>query len=386
MSEEKYDKFELINGIPTLCSILKVKIEDKVKGAALKVEDITDIEKVIRERDNALKRLNLAGKELKREEYINKVFSSFTGDSSEIRHVKKLALMASQTSSNILILGESGTGKSVLARLIHENSDLKDNDFVEINCAAIPSELLESELFGYASGAFTGAKKGGKKGLLEVANNGTIFLDEIGDIPMSSQAKILRVIQEGIFFPVGEIKPVKVNTRIIAATNKNLEKEIIEGRFREDLFYRINVFPIYIPALRERKEDIYELIELILEKFTEKMKLEVIDISAEATKKLMKYNWPGNVRELENILERAINLSEGHLILSNHINIDIVEDDLELKTFKEHIKEEERNHIKNTLNICGGDVKRAIEILDMSKSNFYNKLKEYNIEYKKKYI
>lgn len=386
LADEKYNKFELINGIPTLCSILKVKIGDKVKGAALKVEDKTDIETITKERDSAIRRLNLVGKELKKEEYVNKAFSDFVGESSEIMHVKKLALKASQTSSNILLLGKSGTGKSVLARLIHNNSNLKANNFVEINCAAIPSELLESELFGYVAGAFTGAQQKGKKGLLEVANNGSVFLDEIGDMPMSSQAKLLRVIQEGVFFPVGGIEAKTVKTRIIAATNKNLEKEILEGRFREDLFYRINVFPIYIPALKERKEDIYDLIKLILKKFAEDSNLGKIDISSEATNKLLKYDWPGNVRELENILERAINLSEGSLILSKHIKIDTLVEDLSFKTFSEHIKEEERKHIKNTLNICFGDTQKAIEILDMSKSNFYKKLKEYNIEYKKNYI
>lgn len=386
LSDEKYDKFELINGIPTLCSILKVKIGGKVKGAALKVEDKTDIEIITKERDSAIRRLDLVGKELKKEEYVNKAFSSFVGDSSEIMHVKKLALKASLSSSNILILGKSGTGKSVLARLIHNNSNLKENNFVEINCAAIPSELLESELFGYVSGAFTGAQQKGKKGLLEVANNGSVFLDEIGDMPMSSQAKLLRVIQEGVFFPVGGIEPKTVNTRIIAATNKNLEKEILEGRFREDLFYRINVFPIYIPALKERKEDIYDLIKFVLKKFAKRSGLEKIDISSEATNKLIKYDWPGNVRELENILERAINLSEGSLILSKHIIINDIVEDASFKTFSQHIKEEERKHIKNTLNVCFGDTQKAIQILDMSKSNFYKKLNEYNIEYKKKYI
>ena len=245
------DKFEEINGYPTMCTLLPVEEDGKRIGAALKVEDISQIKKIIAERDHAIRQLEKAENQLLDERALNKAFPNFIGNSKEIENVKRMALKASNTNSNVLILGESGTGKSILAKAIHENSKYKDKPFIHVNCGSIPATLLESELFGYEKGAFTGARSEGKKGFFELADGGTLFLDEIGEIPQGLQAKLLEAIQEKSFYRIGGTEKITVNIRIISATNKNLEKEMQRGRFREDLYYRINVFPIWIPPLRK---------------------------------------------------------------------------------------------------------------------------------------
>lgn len=375
--EEHYIAEE-INGISTLCTILKVKDGDRVVGGALKVEDISEIERVNREKNRVYEKLKEVEEKLFLEERLLKSFPNFVGSSREIIQVKKLALKASKNTSNVLILGKSGTGKSILARSIHENSRLKDKPFIEINCGAIPENLLESELFGYEKGAFTGAKDSGKPGLFQMANGGSIFLDEIGDLPKNLQVKILQIIQNKSFYPLGSTEKVQVDVRIITATNKNLEEEIINNRFREDLYYRINVFPIYIPELKDRREDIYDLVKLILPRLSKELGEEKT-ISVEALNKLYNYSWPGNIRELENILERGLTLSEGSTILSKDIKIKSLER-VRLKTFKEQIELGEREIIENTLNLCKGNRLETMKVLDMSKSNFYKKLKDYNID------
>lgn len=377
------DKFEEINGIPTMCTLLPVNIQGKRVGAALKVEDISQIKRIIAERDNAIYKLEKAESQLLDEDAINKAFPNFKGNSFQIQNVKRMALKASKTNSNVLILGESGTGKSVLARSIHENSKLRNKQFITVNCGAIPENLLESELFGYEKGAFTGARSEGKKGLFELANGGTIFLDEIGDISLNLQVKLLQVIQDKSFYRVGGIEKIEVNTRIIAATNKSLEEEMTKGRFREDLYYRINVFPIWIPPLRERKQDIIPLIELLLPKICNEIGCKVKRISAEATNLILKYDWPGNIRELENILERAVNLAEGNNLLSKHITTGVSKTknkSEEIKTLKEFIEEQEIIAIENALSHHKGDKKKAMESLNISKTTFYDKLKKYNIK------
>jgi transcriptional regulator with PAS, ATPase and Fis domain len=378
------EEFKEINGFPTMCTLLPVNDEENNRiGAALKVEDISEIKRVIRERDDALQDLEKIEKQLKEEVVLKEAFPKIIGDSPGMEHVKKLALKASKTNSTVLILGESGTGKTILAKAIHENSKNKDKPFIHVNCGAIPDNLLESELFGYEKGAFTGAKSEGKKGLFEMANEGTIFLDEIGDISLNLQVKLLQVLQDKSFYRVGGIEKVKVNIRVIAATNKNLETEMAEGRFREDLYYRINVFPLLIPPLRERKEDIYPLVETILPKICKEIEEESRRISAEAISLLMKYNWPGNVRELENILERAINLAEGNTILSKHITLNIKEVDYNedgMIPLREAVNNFEKKAIERVLSFYKGDKKKAMDALKISKTTFYEKLRKYNIE------
>ncbi|HSH37090.1 sigma-54 interaction domain-containing protein [Schnuerera sp.] len=376
------DEFKEINGIPTMCTLIPVDKDGIRVGAALKVEDISEIKKIIRERDDALLYLEKIEGKLKEEKILKRVFPNIIGESKEIYHVKRLALKASRTNSTTLILGESGTGKTILAKGIHENSRFKDKPFIHVNCGAIPTTLLESELFGYEKGAFTGANKEGKIGFFEMANGGTIFLDELGDIPLNLQVKLLQVLQEKSFYRVGGMEKIEVSLRIIAATNKNLEKEISEGRFREDLYYRINVFPIWIPPLRERIEDIYSLVDVLLPKICKDIGIETKRISAEALNLLTRHSWPGNVRELENILERSINLSENNTILSKHITLDIKEEksrNKDITPLKETVALCEKNAIKRALSFYKGNKKKAMEALKISKTTFYEKLKRYNI-------
>ncbi|OGP31978.1 MAG: Fis family transcriptional regulator [Deltaproteobacteria bacterium GWC2_42_11] len=241
-------------------------------------------------------------------------FANLIGISSKMVDIYNLIKRVASTKSNILITGESGTGKELVARAIHYEGDRKGATFIAVNCGAIPENLIESEMFGHQKGAFTGAIAN-KSGLFEAANSGTIFLDEITELPLHTQVKLLRVIQERSFRRVGGIDDISVDVRIIAASNRDIEDEVKEGRFREDLFYRLNVIPIYIPALRERREDVPMLADHFLEKYRKELGKDIKKISEEAVKILLHYNYPGNVRELENIIERAVALEASDIIL-----------------------------------------------------------------------
>lgn len=243
--------------------------------------------------------------------------TEFIGQSPAIKEILSIINKLSKTDSTVLIMGESGTGKELVAKMIHQKSTRATKPFIPVNCGAIPSELLESELFGHEKGAFTGAVYS-RPGRFELAHEGTIFLDEIGDMPLHLQVKILRVIQERTFERIGSTKPLHVNVRIIAATNKNLENEVKEGKFREDLYWRLNVVPLLIPPLRERKEDIPILCEYFINKFSEKFGYE-LKIKSDAFDLLLNYHWPGNVRELENLIERLYVLSENGVITINDL-------------------------------------------------------------------
>ncbi|RDE30501.1 PAS domain-containing protein (plasmid) [Parageobacillus thermoglucosidasius] len=236
------------------------------------------------------------------------------GSSPAITALKEQVMKIAKSESTVLIRGESGTGKEVLAQSIHRLSHRNKGPFVAINCAAIPEALLESELFGYEEGAFTGAKKGGKPGRFELAKGGTLFLDEIGDMPLYLQAKLLRVLQERRIERVGGTKSIEVDVRIIAATHKDLESMIANNQFREDLYFRLNVIPLYVPPLRERKEDLYELIQYYMHKFCKRFGKEPKRFSSQALKKIFDYHWPGNIRELENMVEYIVNLEIGDLV------------------------------------------------------------------------
>lgn len=246
-------------------------------------------------------------------------FSEILHVSHSMKQVVALAKAYARGGSTVLIRGETGTGKELFARALHAASSRSDEIFIPVNCAAIPDTLLESELFGYEEGAFTGASKGGKQGLFELANGGTLFLDEIGEISGPLQAKLLRVLQDKKIRRIGGNREISVDVRILAATNRNLEDMIAKDRFREDLYYRLNVIPLYLPALRERREDIPLLAQFFLQRFTAKLNKPVDAISETALQTLEQYNWPGNIRELENVIERAVNIVDGPILLSEHI-------------------------------------------------------------------
>ncbi len=311
-------------------------------------------------------------------DYIHK-FSGIIGSSSEIMNVKYMANRAAQSNSTVIIYGESGTGKSLLAKMIHKNSKYASMPFVEVNCASIPETLAESEFFGYEKGAFTGAVTNGKKGFFELAQNGTIFLDEIGELTLAMQAKLLEVMQNRSFYKVGGIKKIAVNTRIIIATNKNLKELIKEGRFREDLYYRINVLPITLPPLRERKCDINRLAQKLLRDICNRLNVELKVICKEALSKILEYDWPGNIRELENVLEAAVNLCENNIIQQKDLLInDVVDNDH--KSLKQLLEEVEKEIIQQQMLLFQGDKKKVMENLNIGRSNLFSKLKKYNIK------
>lgn len=276
-----------------------------------------EIKQVVR---NALKQRRLQRENvlLKREVEKDFDFTSVVGESAAIKNIISEVRKIADTKSTVLLLGETGTGKELFARVIHKNSSRRDMPFVPINCSAIPENLLETELFGYVRGAFTGAALN-KKGLLEEADGGTVFLDEIGDMSLALQAKLLRVLEDQAIRPVGSTKSTQVDIRLITATNKDLKTAVKEGRFREDLYYRINVISIEIPPLRLRREDIGSLVGYYVEKYCRDMGKPVMAVSPDALGLMMDYSWPGNVRELQNVIERATLIAEGETILPEHL-------------------------------------------------------------------
>jgi len=289
--------------------------------------------------------------------------------------------------ANVLIMGESGTGKELIARAIHNLSPKRDRPFIAVNCAGIPETLLESELFGYKKGAFTGALCD-KMGLFKAADGGTIFLDEIGEISPTLQVKILRVVEEKSFKPIGNTKDIKVDVRIISATNKDLEKEVIEGNFREDLYYRLNVIPIRVPPLRERKEDIPVLVEYFLKKYSKKFKKEIRKVSSSALELLTSYDFPGNVRELENIIERCVALETSNIILPESLMLSNFKKGRPKKDYippggldlQKKIEEVEKDFLIKALEEARGVKKKAAELLNLSFRSFRYKLKKYKID------
>ena len=311
-------------------------------------------------------------------------FPSIIGESMAMRGLLSLIRKVSPTDSTVLILGESGTGKELVATSIHENSERKANPFIKLNCAAIPAELLESELFGHEKGAFTGATKF-KPGKFDMADGGTIFLDEIGDMPFNLQAKILRVLQEKEFYRVGGSRTIRINVRIVASTNKNLEKMVQEGTFREDLFYRLNVFTLHLPPLRERKEDIPLLVDYFLQTISQK-----VDISSVALQMLLAFTWPGNIRELKNTIESAAVLSENGYIEPAQLSSKITatfnnssQMDFKLPVnlpLDDRLREIEKGMIIEALRKTGGVQVRATELLGINQRSLWHRIKKHNID------
>lgn len=370
-----------INRRPFICSLIPFTNQTKpdgIEGVFMMIQDASKLETLLDDRNRIIEEIEKKHQvhSSYRKAFPQDAFRKFVGSGTLIEDVKYLAYKASCTKFNVIITGESGTGKSQLAREIH-NLKNADSPFVEVNCNAITPSLFESELFGYVGGAFTGASTSGKIGYFEAANGGTIFLDEIGEIPMDIQVKLLQVLQNKSIYKVGSSKPVQVNVRVIAATNKDLEEEVKQGNFRRDLFYRINVFPIVIPPLRERKTDLYVLINQIMQKICERYEIPLKQFSGGALRKMLSYRWPGNVRELENIIERAITLCESSLIYPEHIHID---SNKPAMTLRELLQEEEMCILQETLMKYNGDKNMVMKELDISKSTFYDKCKRYGIQ------
>ncbi len=332
------------------------------------------------ERALEIKRLKEENRRLRRD--LGKCYSSLNiiGNSTEMKKVFSLVERVSASDSTILILGESGTGKELIATAIHYRSERKNRPLIKVNCAALPDGLIESELFGHEKGAFTGAVTR-KPGRFELADGGTIFLDEIGDLPIATQSKILRVIQERQFERIGGTASLNVNVRIIAATNRNLEEEVKAGRFREDLYYRLNVIPITLPPLRDRKEDIPDLIEFFMDRFRKKLSKNV-RFSKDAVDLLLAYDYPGNVRELENIIERCVILSGGEMIGQDELPA-IMRPDISASRsllLSDIAADAEKGHIIKVLQTTQGNKTRAAEILGISRKTLWEKINSYRIE------
>jgi len=312
-------------------------------------------------------------------------FNNIIGNSNKMREVYQMISQVSRSNATVLIRGESGTGKELVANSIHYNSLRSKQPFVKVNCAALPSNLIESELFGHEKGAFTGAINQ-KKGKFELANKGTIFLDEIGSIDPEVQVKLLRVLQEREFERVGGYRTIKVDVRIIAATNKNLETAVEEEAFRGDLYYRLNVFPIYMPPLRERKTDILLLADYFLEKYSEENDKEIKRLSTPTIDMLMGYHWPGNVRELENCIERAVLLCEEGVIQSYHLPPTIQtgkeSNTLPSQSLEEAVANLERGMLIDSLKNARGNISEAASILETTIRKFSYKAKKFGIDYR----
>ncbi len=366
--------------------------------AAMKLGVYDFIEKPV-DPDRLLHLVNRASREqqLLRENIILKEelskrygFSRIIGKSKELKEVAILAQKVARGDTTVLITGESGTGKEVFARAIHIMSPRKDNPFIAINCAAIPSELFENELFGSEKGAFTGAVKR-KIGMVELADNSTLFLDEVGNIPLALQSKFLRFLQEKTFVRLGGEELHKVDVRVIAATNKELQREVKNRHFREDLYYRVSVFPIKLPPLRKRKDDILLLAEHFINKFTAELRKRKMRFEPKTKKILQNYRWPGNIRELQNIIERAVILTEGDTIHPEDIGIkeslEGIENEIEI-TDKMSLKEAsrigkriaEKKLISSILLRTGGNKSKAAKILGMSYKTLLERIKEFGLQ------
>ena len=374
---ERYENQEYdINGYVLTASILPIKENEQITGALVKFRRIEDIKVTIAERNEAIRMAestyrNAEVNSLRTENAFSRLF----GDSTAMASVKKYAYKLSQLDCSILITGESGTGKSRLAKAINE-AQIRKGPYVVVDCATVAPTLFESEMFGYEAGAFTGASSKGKAGFFEAADGGTIFLDEIGEIPLDIQVKLLNVIQNKTVCRVGSTKAIPVDVRIIAATNRDLKKGISEGWFRTDLYYRLSAFSLELPPLRNCQEDIFFIINNLMETIKEKYGMPEKYLSGEVFSKLIGYNWPGNIRELENVLERAVVLTDSDIIYPEHILID--SEPLEM-TLKQRLKLEESKIIKQALVEYNGNKPQVMKKLGISKTVFYEKIKEYGI-------
>lgn len=378
-----------IQGYDMITNRVPIIRDGKVIGGVGTVlfRDASEVKELARELIQLENKINEYKGELERLQDNRYSFDSIITQDPKMEYLKKLSRKAAESNSTVLILGESGTGKEMFAQAIHKASYRKVESFIPINCAAIPKELLESELFGYEGGAFTGARKGGKPGKFELANGGTIFLDEIGNMSLEMQAKLLRVLEERKFERVGGTKKILLDARIIAATNENIEEAVKKGKFREDLYYRLNVITIDIPPLRDRIGDIPLIAESLLEYLTQELDTQKKSLSPNTLSILKEYHWPGNVRELRNVLERGINLSSGNTILPKHLperilmNVDRkVDREDEIYPLQEVVAEAEKEAIINAIAKTKGNKTLAAERLGIHRTALYKKINRYGLD------
>lgn len=376
-----------IKGNKLIAMRIPIKKNGRIVGAIGKVmfKDVDDFYTLGRKLNNLEKEVEYYKNKLESDNQAKYSIDDIIGNSEKMLKVKKMISKSSKTDSNVLITGPSGTGKELVAHAIHNTTKRRIAPFVKVNCAAIPAELLESELFGYEEGAFTGAKKGGKKGKFLLADGGTILLDEIGDMPLSMQAKLLRVLQEKEVEKIGSSKPQKISVRVIASTNRNIEDMVTKKTFREDLYYRLNVMRIEIPSLKDRNEDIPAIAISLKKKISDKLGIYIEGISKEAMNFMCSYDWPGNIRELENVIERSLNLLDAELqiipeLLPSRITStpakSYYKKDLLLKTILEDVEKEVLSRVFQDTH---GNKNQTAKKLGISRPSLYSKLAKYEI-------
>lgn len=385
------DIFQLKNGTLAVCNRVFVRDKnDKVIGvlsnATIGLDQVDELNNRIKNLESENIKYKKEVRKLKMNRYS---IDSIISKSDAVQKLKTITTKIANSPISVLITGETGTGKELFANAVHMLSDRAENKFIKINCAAIPKELLESELFGYENGAFSGALKGGKIGKFELANNGTILLDEVGELPLDLQSKLLRVLQEQELERIGSLKTIKLDVRVICATNQNIEEQVKTGKFREDLYYRINVMELKIPPLRDRLEDIPVLCSYFIEKINQKHGLGISDISEDAVHLFYRYSWPGNIRELEHVMERAcfikgsgqLEIGDFDFLLTKIFKNSVPDlPILKEKTLEDVKVKAEKEKIIKVLVEVGGSKTKAAEVLGINRSVLYGKLKKYNID------
>ncbi|MGF7058859.1 sigma 54-interacting transcriptional regulator [Brassicibacter mesophilus] len=387
--EKELCEVQKIQGHDMIASRTPIMKDGKIIGAVGTVlfKDIKEVKSLAQRIEVLESKFDRYRGEIKMIREARYSFDNIITQNKQMEHLKDVAKRAAESNSTVLIIGESGTGKEYFAHAIHKASYRKYGAFVRINCAAIPRELLEAELFGYEEGAFTGAKKEGKPGKFELANGGTILLDEIGTLPLDMQAKLLRVLEEREFERIGGTSRIDLDIRVIASTNEYLEDAVKKGKFRQDLYYRLNVIRLNIPPLRDRIDDIPILSEYLLHDLIKKLHMEYKEISPETIKVLKEHNWPGNVRELRNVIEVALNLSNGKVILPQHLPEHLIKNSITntktingQKMLKDIVAEAEIKAIKEALADCDGNRTLAAKKLGIHRTALYKKIESYGLD------
>jgi len=385
--EPEYGYLTTLNGKEIIANRVPIVKDGQIVGAlgSIVFGNLDDFFALTKKIQRLKSQLDYYKDELEKVQWTKHTFDHIVGKSKEIVAVKETARRVAHSNSTVLITGESGTGKELFAHALHTESMRRKGPFVKVNCAAVPENLLESELFGYQEGAFTGARKGGQIGKFEMANGGTIFLDEIGDMSFHMQAKLLRVVQEKEIERLGDNRPRKIDVRVVTATNRNLEELIAEGKFREDLYYRINVVSLNIPPLRERLDDLELLVDYFVKRFNKQFGQNVKGVAQDVMNIFYNHDWPGNIRELENVVERAFNVLDGDMIQKKHLPLYLQKISLHKNQrvstggLPELVEEAEKEAILEALSAANGNKMRAAKLLGISRAGLYKKLKRYKI-------